>query len=140
MNFVVDDLIVISPNRDSPVGPALDLESIDNIVTAVQINPLVTVREVLPIDDGPAFDLGSEHDRTGRTSVGAQVQSPTTAVVGICSGHDCDRHAGTGQLIRPGYRPEWLRRRSGVRIISLRRHIEISPISTDNSQGYKHET
>ena len=135
MNFVVDDLVVIAPDGDAAVGASPDLEAIDDIVTAVQIDPLVAVREVLSINDRPASDLGPQHDGTGRGPAFAQVKPPAALIIGIDPGHDVDRDAGAGKAVGTGNRPERLRRGSGVRITTLRGHIEIGPLRANESQA-----
>src|SRR5688572_1729890 len=54
MNFAVDDSVVIPPNLNPTLGAALDFKSIDDVVTAVQVDGHVAIRGVLPIDHRPA--------------------------------------------------------------------------------------
>src|SRR5947207_14593818 len=126
MHFVTEDLVEISPDRDSTVGATLDFKSIDDIVTPVNINPLVAIGGVLTIDDRSAFDLGFQHDRTGRAPACAQVKSPAAGVVRIHPGQYVDSDARGGNAVGACERPERLRRCSRTRSAALRAHVIIS--------------
>jgi len=49
MDFIVEDLVAIAQMLDAAVGASPDFKSIDDIVTAIQIDPFVAVRGVLSI-------------------------------------------------------------------------------------------
>ena len=46
MDSAVDDLIVITPDRDAPVRTVLDLKSVEDVVTAVDVDTFIAVGSV----------------------------------------------------------------------------------------------
>src|SRR6266480_2621389 len=128
MDFVIEDLVEISPDRDSAVGAALYLKSIDDIVTPVNIDPLVAIGGVLAVDDRSAFDLGFQHDGTGRGPAGSEMKSPAAGVVAIHPGQYVYSDARGRKAVSMGNRPERLRRCSGTRIASLGGNVVVGPL------------
>lgn len=126
MNLVIQDLVVIAPNRDAAVGAIADLKTVHHVVTAIQVNAPVAVRRIQPVNHGAAFDLGLEHDGTGGRSAGAQMEAPAAGIIGINARHHQDAHPWTGQAVSVGNGSKGLGRGARSGIAAVRGHIQVS--------------
>ena len=57
MDLTVQNLVEISFDKNSVSGPAFNTKSIDDVVTAIQIDPLIAVRRILPVDHRSTLHL-----------------------------------------------------------------------------------
>lgn len=85
VNVAVQNLVVIGPNGNSASGPIFDFESIDDVVTTIDIDTDISIGSILAINDGAALNLRFQRDWTGRTSAFAEMNAPAAIIVGVSS-------------------------------------------------------
>ena len=96
VNIAVENLVPIGPNGDTALGAVPDFKAVDDVVTAIDINPDVTIGDVLPIEYCAPADLRAQGDRTGSCAAAAQVKPPTARIIRIDSGHHQNAITGFG--------------------------------------------
>ena len=65
VNVAIKNLVVVGPDRESPFGAVFDFESVNDVVTAVDIEADVTIGSVLSVNDSAAGNFGLEGNGTG---------------------------------------------------------------------------
>src|SRR5882762_4198053 len=83
VDMVVEDLVAIAIHGEAAQGGIADFKSIDDVVTAVNIEPLIAVGGVLPVNDRSVQDLRLQHDGTGGRAAFTKVDAPAAGVIGI---------------------------------------------------------
>src|SRR5580765_7700127 len=99
MDVAVQDLVANGPNRHPFVRAIPDIETIHNVIVAINVNAHVAIGAVLAVNDGRATVLGPEHNRAGSGSASAEVKAPSGLVVGIGARLDDDGSARLGQTV-----------------------------------------
>lgn len=125
MDIAVADLVAIGPDGDSAFWAVADFKAINEIVAAIDVESDVAVRGVQSVDDGPAFGVRFQHNRSGGSATGTQMNSPAARIISVDSGQDVNCVAGTCQTVTMGYGPAGLGRCAGIGIVALGGYIQI---------------